>query len=62
MVHASLSQAARLLECSTAYLRRLCLDGRIKGARKASGGWMWEIPIPVTILDLPSSRRGRGRR
>jgi len=61
MARMTLSQAARLLGCSTAYLRRLCLDDRIKGARKAKDGWTWEIPIPVTIAQ-PPSKRGRGRR
>ena len=56
MTRASLSQAASLLGCSTAYLRRLCLDGRIQGARKGFDGRLWQIPIPMTILDARRER------
>lgn len=47
-------EASEMLQCSTAHIRNLCIDGRIVGATKQGRDWI--IPEP-SLPKLP----GRGR-
>ncbi|MBQ7220684.1 MAG: helix-turn-helix domain-containing protein [Synergistaceae bacterium] len=38
----TVSQAAQIMKRSTGYLRRLCIDGKLRGAQKM--GSQWVIP------------------
>ena len=51
----SAKQAANELECSDAYIRQLCLAGRITGAIKLGRDWL--IPHPICVTKPQTMRR-----
>ena len=50
----SVEMAANQLGVTPRYIRRLCKDGRVRGARRL--GHSWVIPIPI---DIAKGSRGR---
>ena len=55
--HVTTAQAADELGLDITTVRRLCQNGRLKGATQAFGRGDWMIPYPVVYLD----RRTVGR-
>ncbi len=50
----SVEMAAKELGVSSRYVRRLCKDGRVRGAKRL--GHSWVIPVPI---DIAKGSRGR---
>ena len=45
----SVEMAADRLGVSPRYVRRLCQDGRVRGARRLGHSWVIPIPIDITV-------------
>jgi len=44
----TVTQAAQQLGVEPVRVRKLCQQGRVKGAQKV--GWLWVIPTPIEIV------------
>ena len=45
----SVEMAADRLGVSSRYVRRLCQDGRVRGARRLGHSWVIPMPIDITV-------------